>query len=245
VVILERIPVEDMTSDDARVAFWNFSGLVARPVAQKHNGALMYDVKDLGAAATPGSAVRPSVTNDFLEFHNDGAASNAPPEYVGLLMLHDAKEGGLSRVMSVNAIYNWLLDRHPGTLDRLHREFKFDRMQERDPSEPLCLTAPFFTQSEGRLRARCGPYQMKNAFALGEMDLDDETTEAVQALDEAFEQESLMADFVLEPGQIQYVNNQTTVHSRTEFVDHPEADRRRHLLRIWLRNAGGVAHSGL
>ena len=38
----------------------------------------------------------------------------------------------------------------------------------------------------------------------------------------------------IEPGDIQLLNNHVTLHSRTEFEDWPEEDRKRHLLRMWL-----------
>jgi hypothetical protein len=36
------------------------------------------------------------------------------------------------------------------------------------------------------------------------------------------------------PGDIQLVHNHTLLHDRTGFVDWPEPERRRHLLRLWL-----------
>ena len=36
------------------------------------------------------------------------------------------------------------------------------------------------------------------------------------------------------PGDIQLVHNHTLLHDRTAFTDWPEAERRRHLLRLWL-----------
>ena len=36
------------------------------------------------------------------------------------------------------------------------------------------------------------------------------------------------------PGDVQLVHNHTMLHDRTGFVDWPEPDRRRHLLRLWL-----------
>ena len=47
-----------------------------------------------------------------------------------------------------------------------------------------------------------------------------------------------------QPGQIQYVNNRATGHARTEFVDHPEPERKRHLVRLWLRDAGRRGYRG-
>jgi len=34
------------------------------------------------------------------------------------------------------------------------------------------------------------------------------------------------------------------IASRTEFEDHPEPDRRRHLVRLWLRDHGRRAYTG-
>jgi hypothetical protein len=33
---------------------------------------------------------------------------------------------------------------------------------------------------------------------------------------------------------MQFLNNHVTLHSRTEYVDHPEPERRRDLVRLWL-----------
>ncbi len=38
---------------------------------------------------------------------------------------------------------------------------------------------------------------------------------------------------MLEPGDIQIINNYTTLHARTEYVDHDDG-RKRFLLRMWL-----------
>jgi hypothetical protein len=38
----------------------------------------------------------------------------------------------------------------------------------------------------------------------------------------------------LEPGDMQLLNNYVVLHSRTDFEDHAEPERRRHLLRLWL-----------
>jgi hypothetical protein len=39
----------------------------------------------------------------------------------------------------------------------------------------------------------------------------------------------------MQPGQMQILNNRIIVHGRTPYVDHDEPDKRRHLLRLWLR----------
>jgi hypothetical protein len=46
---------------------------------------------------------------------------------------------------------------------------------------------------------------------------------------------SLAMDF--RPGDIQWLSNYAALHSRTRFTDFPEPQRRRHLLRLWLRRS--------
>ena len=39
------------------------------------------------------------------------------------------------------------------------------------------------------------------------------------------------------PGDMQFVHNHQILHSRTDFEDWSEAEKRRHLLRLWLAPA--------
>ena len=42
------------------------------------------------------------------------------------------------------------------------------------------------------------------------------------------------ADIPFLPGDVQFLNNYTTMHTRRAYEDWPEPERRRHLLRLWL-----------
>ena len=51
-------------------------------------------------------------------------------------------------------------------------------------------------------------------------------------------------DMEFAPGDIQFLHNHTVFHDRTAFVDWPEPDRKRYLLRLWLcPRTGGPCHS--
>ena len=41
-------------------------------------------------------------------------------------------------------------------------------------------------------------------------------------------------DMDLEPGDVQLLSNHTVMHARTDYEDHPEPERKRHLLRLWI-----------
>ena len=91
--VLDRLPMAELERDEAIQLYWLLSSLLARPVAQKLNGQMFYDVMDTGAKLKPGSGIRPTVTNVDLRFHNDNSYNETPPDYVCLLCLHPAMAG--------------------------------------------------------------------------------------------------------------------------------------------------------
>ncbi len=242
--ILDRLPLDGIDREEAKALYWVIASLVARPVAQKLDGTMIYDVHDTGAAAAPGSGIRPDKTNIDLTFHNDNAYNQTMPEIVALLCLASARAGGHSRVISFQTAYEELSRRAPEVLPRLFEPFWFDRQREVSPGEPETFSAPIFTQAEGRIQARLGLHQVFNAAEMRGEPLDAEAAQAVGALREIFNDPELFFEFDLEPGQIQFADNLGLGHSRTAFVDHPEPERRRHLVRLWLRDAGDRSYVG-
>lgn len=241
--IVDRLPLAEIDTGAATAVYWLLSSMIARPVAQKLDGTLIYDVLDTGAQAVPGSGVRPDQTNIEIRFHNDNAYNETPPDYVGLLCLRRALSGGHSRVVSFHTTHNALLARHPEQLARLYRPFWFDRQREYQAGESPIFAAPVF-EVGAELRARFSAHQIGGGYALRGEPLDAEGAAAVAALLEVFEDDGLSVDFDLQPGEMQFVHNRALGHSRTAFVDRPDPEARRHLVRLWLRNRGRRAYSG-
>ena len=36
------------------------------------------------------------------------------------------------------------------------------------------------------------------------------------------------------PGEVQFLNNRAVLHARTDYEDHPQFERRRFMMRLWL-----------
>ncbi|HEV8679391.1 MAG TPA: TauD/TfdA family dioxygenase [Stellaceae bacterium] len=241
--IVDRLPLDEIGAEAATAIYWLLSSMVARPVAQSLDGKMIYDVLDTGRAALPGSGVRPDQTNIELKFHTDNSYNTTPPETVVLLCLRAAKAGGHSRVASFHALHNALVAQRPDVLPRLYRPFWFDRQREFHEGEAPIFAAPVFTAGE-ELHARFSAHQIRGGYALKGEAIDEAGAAALAALLDLFDDDTLSADFDLEPGQLQFVDNRVLGHARTEFEDHPEPDRRRHLVRLWLRNRGRRAYPG-
>jgi hypothetical protein len=241
--IVDRLPMDEMDAAEANAIYWLLSSMVSRPVAQKLDGTMIYDVLDTGQEALPGSGVRPDKTNIEIRFHNDNAYNDTPPDYVGLLCLRQAQSGGHSRVISFHTVHNAVRERHPDLLERLYLPFWFDRQREYRPGESPIFSAPVFEKA-GEVQGRFSAHQITGGYALRGEPVDAEGEAAITAVLDIFEEDGLSIDFDLEPGQIQFVDNRALGHSRTAFVDDPDPDRKRHLVRLWLRDHGRRAYPG-
>lgn len=240
--LLSGLPVEDWGEEACTLAYWLLSSLIARPVAQNVAGTLVYDVQDTNRKPEPGSGVRPDKTNVEQFFHNDNAYNRCQPDYVGLLCIRPAAEGGRSGVASIRTIHNELREHHPEVLPRLYRPFLFDRQHEHAAGEAPVVSAPIFASEDRELKMRMGLYPLQNAYRLPGNELDEEGARSLERLKDVLADPTLCHNFSMAAGEMQFVNNLGTCHRRTAFRDDPA--RRRHLVRLWLRDHGGRGYEG-
>jgi alpha-ketoglutarate-dependent taurine dioxygenase len=234
--VLDRIPVERFSAEENRALGWLLGSLLGRLVAQKWDGTMLYDVRDTGRALTYG--VRRSVTNLDLQFHTDAPWLVEPPELVGLLCLHPALEGGVSRFVSLQTAHDELERRQPELLRRLYAPFPWDRQAEHAPDDPKVAHQPVFETTAAGLRCRYNQSLIENAESLTGAALDDAGREALAAMSAVLNSPERWVEFTIEKGQLQYLNNWLFAHSRTPFRDAGEPERKRHLLRLWNRDEG-------
>jgi alpha-ketoglutarate-dependent taurine dioxygenase len=235
-VVLDRLPVDRFSPEESRALYWLLASLLGRPVAQKWDGTMIYDVRDTGKPLEYG--VRRSVTNLELVFHTDAPWLDLPPELVGLLCLHPAQEGGVSRFLSLVTVHERLRHAHPDLLPRLYRPFPWDRQAEHAPGDETVAWQPVFRSDGPRLLGRCNETLIQTGAELAGAPLDAEGREALAAMRAILDDPALWVEFTIERGQIQYLDNRHFAHSRTAFRDAAEPERRRHLIRLWNRDQG-------
>jgi alpha-ketoglutarate-dependent taurine dioxygenase len=234
--VLDRVPVERFSAEENRAVGWILGSLLGRLVAQKWDGAMLYDVRDTGKSLTYG--VRRSVTNLDLQFHTDAPWLAEPPELVGLLCLNPAPEGGVSRFVSLVTAHDEIERRQPALFRRLHERFPWDRQAEHAPDDDKVASEPVFEATASGLRCRYNHALVESAQELSGSRLDDAGREALTVMSEIINSPALWVEFTIERGQLQYLNNRLFAHSRTPFRDAEEPDRKRHLIRLWNRDEG-------
>jgi hypothetical protein len=241
-VLIDRLPLDAYDVEEAKALYWVLAQLLARPVAQSWDGKMIYDVRDLGRP--PGNGVRPDITNAEQSFHTDNSYNVCPPDYVALLCLHPAMQGGISRIVSFASAHNAMLAQHANLLPRLYHPFLFDRQREHAPGDPMVLEHALFSFDGSQLTGRLSRFQVRNGHALAERALDPEGDAALEALDQIMKTPVLHREFFFERGQIQIIDNRRLGHCRTGFRDCAEPERKRHLVRLWLRNRGRRFYNG-
>lgn len=239
--VLDRFPVERYTLAQNRALGWLLAAMLGPVVEQKWDGTRVYDVKDSGQPL--GYGVRRSVTNLAQPFHTDGGWLRRAPELVGLFCLESAEDGGLSRFVSLMTAHERLRDRAPALLERLYRPFWWDRQAEHAPDDRRVSAQPVFAAEADGVAARYyEDYVVKGQRLAGEP-LDAPGTEALAALREIVDAPEQWVEFRIEKGQLQYLNNRRFAHSRTAFADRAGPSRR-HMLRLWNRQAGTTRLEG-
>ena len=240
--VLDRLPMENYPLEIMLEIYWVLGQCMGRPVAQKWNGQMIYDVADTGADYAYGT--RGSYTSVELNFHTDNAFARMVPDYVGLFCRHPAKSGGISRFCSLYSVHQRMFEQYPEQLARLYQPVMFDRqMEHRDGAEPVCL-APYFSWRNNRLFARANASLIRKGYEVAEVTMDAELSTALDAIDDVCAAADLWYEASLQRGQIQYLNNHEVGHYRSAFEDYDEPERKRHLYRLWHREAGTTSYDG-
>ena len=234
--VLDRVPVERFSEEENRAVGWVLGSLLGRLVAQKWDGTMLYDVRDTGKKLEYG--VRRSVTNLELQFHTDAPWINLPPEYVGLLCLNAAAEGGVSRFVSLTDAHATLQGAEPGLLKRLYEPFPWDRQAEHAPDDDKVDWQPVFAEGLRGVVCRYNQVLVATGASLAGQAVDAEGREALDAMRALVESEARWIELTIARGQLQYLDNRRFAHARTPFKDGATPETRRHLIRLWNRDEG-------
>lgn len=231
--LLRGLPTEVFDKDALRLIYWGIGLYVGTAVSQSKRNDYLGDVRDLGTGLD-GPKFRGYTSNGELTYHSDAA------DVTGLLCLRPAKAGGLSRVVSSVAIHNEILATRPDLLEILYQPYPWSMQGNELPGAPAHYLEPIMAVEEGYFACRYTRTHIRSAEMMADLPgLTPEQSEALDLIDEICTRPAFQLTLMFEPGDMLFVNNLLTLHTRTAFEDFPQADRKRHLLRLWLSMPNG------
>ena len=234
--IIERVPIERYAVEEALSMYWLIGQFLGKPMEQNIEGTLLYDVRDTGQNVAQGA--RFSVTNAESSFHNDNSFGETLPDLVGLLCLHTAKSGGQSQLISGYALHNELLENHPDVLKTLYQLFCFDRRGQFKAGESPTSQFPIFQWGDGELTLRYLYYYIQVGHERAGKKLTPDQAKGLEVVEGLLSRADFRMEFNLQSGQMLFTNNRWILHNRTAFEDYTDPERRRHYVRLWLRQNG-------
>ena len=224
-ILLRGVPIEDL--DDAAIDILYFGlGLhMGVPVRQNPAGDLIGRVMNVGDLED--RQTRVYETNAYLPYHTD------PSDMVGLLCIRQAKSGGISSLIASGTLYNEMLARYPEYLSVFYRPMYYPHLGGDEPA-----LSPVFSYHQGKMSVRYLRQYLELGADMMNRPMSPVELEAMDVFDQIMHEPDMRVDMMMQPGDLQLVNNYTVMHSRTSFEDHDDLALRRRKLRLWLKLPG-------
>lgn len=229
VAVIRGLPVDRYDKRRASMIYWGVGMHLGRPWPQNAKGHLLGDVTDQGRALDDPHGRGNEIGSVAFPFHSDGS------DLVGLFCLNPGARGGASRVANAVAIHNELIRTAPGLAAELYAPFAYDFRGEQAPGGKPWYTMPIFSRRHDRLFVRyIRPYIEAARRHSDAPRPSDQARAAMDRLDAMCRDETYHVSMMLQPGDMQFVNNYHVLHARDAYEDRRAEGKVRHLKRLWL-----------
>ncbi|MFP6735124.1 MAG: TauD/TfdA family dioxygenase [Rhodospirillales bacterium] len=229
--VVRGIPRKKYSDEECTLLYWGLGVHIGRPVSQNDRGHLLGHVIDEKRSYDDPTA-RGYQTAQRMDFHCD----LLPVDVLGLFCLRRAKSGGISHLVSALTVHNVLRRERPDLLDVTYQPFYLDWRDEEPDGEPPWYSIPMFSAADGQVTSRFTSRQyLQSCARFGpEYAITDQQTETLDLVQAIANRPELRVSYQFQEGDIQLVNNHTTMHARDAFEDHDDPALKRHLLRMWI-----------
>lgn len=230
--VIRGLPAENTSLEETACIFCGIGSHLGSARSQNAQGHILGHVRDLRQSSKDPNT-RIYQTAERQSFHTDSA------DVVGLLFWKEARSGGESLLVSALSIYNRMRQQRPDLLKILFEPIATDRRGEIPEGEKPYMDIPVLNWFEGYLTVFYQRQYIESAQRFDDVpQLSEIQIEALDLFDALANDPELHFRMQLQPGDMQFVYNHSQLHDRTAFVDWPDENQRRHLLRLWLSIEG-------
>lgn len=230
-LMLRGLPRERYSDDDMARVYFGLGAYIGAPMTQSYLGDLLGHVVDVSDLEPKSRGYR---KGGGQLMHTDSC------DIIGLMCLRTAIAGGASRISSALQVHNYLLDHHPESLEILRRGLYLKRTDEDGRRATRTYSehpVPFFTERDAEVTCYLPTGYARLAEKSGQRPFSPAESDALLHARKAAAMPEHYLDMGFKEGDIQFLNNRMMVHGRTDYEDHKELSKRRHLLRMWWRVA--------
>ncbi|MFM7233398.1 MAG: TauD/TfdA family dioxygenase [Flavobacteriales bacterium] len=225
---------ESYTDQELRLLY----AMISRALGYINNRyTYFFDVMDRGLDYTK-EAIPVSKTKAETGYHTDSTAKTYYPDFVGLLCLQPAIQGGESLLANAANLYSFLQTNFPQWNEWMHTPLCRDVITPGTIQNIDAIRAndiPLFQSDEqGGVVFRYMRYWIESAFEKLNNPAPAELTDLLNTIDSFFANAENAMCFRLDRGDMLFVNNRFLCHNRTAFSDGANP---RVYVRAWINDS--------
>ena len=236
-VLLRGLDASD--TERLRRVFWIIGNGLGEPVMQNARGEVLSIVADRFAGAERGVDTRGYESNDELRFHCDGG------DCIGMSCIRQAPEGGGNGLVSLFALYNEILTKHPQHLEALMQGYPlYSRKEQGDPESTKKLGSvqqtriPVFAWHDGAMSTWLNIQLAELAAEVSGQVFSDAERDALACIETLANDPDMQLTFRQEAGDVIFINNLAVMHRRDKYHDASDEAQKRMLYRMWVNLHG-------
>lgn len=228
-LMLRGLPRERYTDDDMAFVYFGLSSYVGKTLTQSYLGDLIGHVVNVSDFEPKSRGYR---KGGGQLMHTDSC------DIIGLMCLRTAISGGKSRISSAVTVHNYMAEHHPESLKVLEEGLYLKRTDEDGKHATRTFSSgkiKFFNESNSEFISYLPTGYARLCEKSGQQPYSQAESDALYQVRKVAAMPEHYLDMGFADGDVQFLNNRTMVHGRTDYEDAAELHKRRHLLRMWIR----------
>ena len=192
------------------------------------------EIKDAGKSMSTGG--RYHETKEGGSHHTDSPQWKDVPDYLSMLCVNSAKKGGSNLFLSAYTIHNKIFQEKKDLLNLFYEKFHFDKRGEFKDGESPTVFEPIFEFKNEKLYFRYLRNYIDAGHDIQNQPLSQYQKDALDYLDDLMRREEMILKYDLKSGDMIFSDNHWVVHGRTPFEDYDDQNKKRLMLRTWIKD---------
>tara|TARA_Y100000996_G_scaffold140526_1_gene107456 strand:+ start:2918 stop:3850 length:933 start_codon:yes stop_codon:yes gene_type:complete len=233
-IIIDGKSFEKFSVNEIRFIYILISNFLGDLIPQNIKNEILIEVKDEGKSMKTGG--RYHQTRDGGSCHTDSPQWENTPDFIGLCCIHPAKIGGINKYISAYKIHNLFLKQNKELLEILYDKFYFDKRGEFKQGESPTIFEPIIKYENKKLTFRYLRDYIDQGYKIQNKKLTSKQLDSLEMLDSFLDDKKNIVEYTLKKYDMTFFNNNWIVHGRTNFEDFEDLEKKRLMLRVWIKN---------
>ena len=234
-IIIDGNSFAKFSKDEVKSIYIIISKFLGNLIPQNIKNEILIEVKDEGKSMKTGG--RYHQTKDGGSCHTDSPQWKNTPDFIGLCCIHPAKVGGVNKYISAYTIHNLFIKENINMLKILYENFYFDKRGEYKPGEEPTIFEPIIKYENEQITFRYLRTYIDQGYKVQNKELTNKQIESLGLLDNFLDNPKNIVEYTLQKYDMTFFNNNWIIHGRTNFEDFEELEKKRLMLRVWIKNA--------